>query len=82
MKKLCADFVQASTILIFVDKPSVRVDLPDNGIIRGKAGEDFELPFDNIPEDADVTFFKNGKEMEEVNIFIHYDHHNFIPSSF
>ncbi|XP_066917491.1 muscle M-line assembly protein unc-89-like [Clytia hemisphaerica] len=46
------------------EKPSVRVDIPDNGIIRGKAGEDFEIPFDNIPEGADVTFFKNGKEMD------------------
>ena len=45
------------------DLPTVNVELPETGIVKGKAGGDLELNFD-VPEDANLTFFKNGKELD------------------
>lgn len=45
------------------DLPTVHVDLPETGVVQGKAGGDFELKFD-VPEDAELTFFKDGKELD------------------
>ena len=45
------------------DLPTVNVDLPESGVVKGKEGGDFELNFD-VPEDAELSFFKNGKELD------------------
>lgn len=49
--------------ILFIDVPTVKVDLPKDGIAKPKEGEDLELKFD-VPEDAELTFFKNGKELD------------------
>ena len=49
--------------LSFIDIPTVKVDLPRDGIAKCKEGQDLELKFD-VPEDANLTFFKNGKELD------------------
>lgn len=50
----------------FSAKPTVNVDIPEDGVIVGKENEDFKLNFDDIPEDCDVTFFKGRKNIEEM----------------
>lgn len=44
----------------------MKVDLPEDGTVTCKENEDLELKFEDIPEDADVSFFFGRKNVEDM----------------